>query len=154
MKKMMLSGTTLVELLVVMIVSGILFLLVFDGLNIVERYGRILNGKLSEKSGLLYSHQLLETLLERTDSVRKNEHELLLYNGGIPFEKMRVDSSRSLLYTESYTDPLFTGLVDLKLHPLSEESALIDSFYLSISIGRDTITLDYGLPFNNSYDTR
>lgn len=140
------SGTTLTEMLVVMIITGILFLLIFDGLNIVNKYKRILNNKLNQKSEILNGHQVLEVLLEKTDSMRKNENEILLFNAGVAFGHLAIDSTRILFYeNEEHIDTLFTNLIDIRYHSLSEESPLIDSIFLSVPIGRDTIQLSYGL---------
>ncbi len=141
-----LGGTTIVELLVVMIVSGILFLLLFDGLRIVQQYGRILDRKLTHKSGLLYSHQVLEILLEKTDSIRRNGNELLFYtNRAVEAERMSIDSAYIVLYGEGFADTLFAGLLDVGVHPVSSHSSLIDSLFVSVRLGSDTLQLDYGL---------
>lgn len=141
-----LRGTTMAELLVVMIVSGILFLLLFDGLSIVQQYGRILDKKLFEKSGLLYSHQVFEALLEKTDSIRRNENELCLYmSEGSDIERLYMDSACILFHKTECTDTLFTGLINIELHAADSHSSLIDSLFLSVRIGKDTVRLEYGL---------
>ncbi len=153
-----LSANTIAELLVVMIVSGILFLLLFDGLDIVRRYGHILDRQLSAKSGLLYSHQVLETLFERTDSISLNEQELLFYSSNAQeAERVYLDSACVLLCRPDYTDTLFAGLVQVEPHG---DSPSIDSLFVYVRIGVDTVRLEYGLPalhhlvsnsFNDSY---
>lgn len=150
--KKKLSGTTIPELLVVMIVSGILFVLVFDGLSIVQRYGKILERKFTEKSTLLYSHQVLEALLEKTDSIRREENHLFLYKSNdIMVHRLDVDSTHILYEEAGFTDTLFTNLILVEFYPKSLTSSLIDSLSLFVRVGKDTIKLDYTIDM--PYDT-
>jgi len=140
------SGFTLVEMLVVMILSGILFLLLFDGLNIVNGYGRLARERLNEKSELLNGHQTLELILEKTDSIRKDKNELLLFNSGANVAHLIIDSTRIVFYENpDQIDTLFSNLVDIKFHSLPEKPMSVDSIFLSLLIGRDTLKLNYGL---------
>lgn len=142
-----LRGMTMPELLIVMIVSGIVFLLVFDGLSIIQRYEYLLDRKLSANSGLLYSHQVLETILENTDSIRKTDNTLLLYMSNDPvIQYLEIDTSCILLRREEYTDTLFSKLTDITFHPISAGSAWVDSLSIFMPIGKDTVILDYGIP--------
>lgn len=142
-----LRSMTIPELLVVMIVSGIVFLLIFDGLSIIQRYGYLLDRKLTANSGLLYSHQVLGTVLDKTDSIHWSENTLLLYISNDPvIHHLELDSSCILFRREEYTDTLFAGLTDIVLHPISPGSLWVDSLHLFIPIGKDTVILDYGIP--------
>jgi len=144
--KRKLHGMTMPELLVVMIVSGIVFLLVFDGLSIIQRYGYLLDQKLTAHSRLLYSHQALETILDKTDSIYWSDNTLLLYMGNDPaILHLEMDSSYILFREKEHTDTLFAGLISVILHPISDESLWIDSLRLSMPIGKDTVILDYGI---------
>ena len=74
------KGTTLPEILIVIILSGILFLILFEGMNIVNRYNYMLKDRLIKKNELFYSHSTLELILEETDSIRKaKEDDILLF---------------------------------------------------------------------------
>ena len=141
-----LKGTTMVELLVVMIVSGIIFLLLFDGLNLIQRYNRMLNTSLSEKSALLYSHQTMEILLNRADSVRKNDSELLFFSEGVNFNTLSIDSLYiTTLSEDDYRDTIFANYLTFEIHMIEMYPQLIDSIHVTLFISRDTVTLDYGL---------
>lgn len=48
-----LAASTLVEMLIVIIVSGILFIALFDGVNLVRRYTNRLNKTLAAGNSLL-----------------------------------------------------------------------------------------------------
>jgi prepilin-type N-terminal cleavage/methylation domain-containing protein len=141
------NGFTLPELLVVMILSGILFLFLFDGLDIINRYGRMTRDKLNKKIELLDGHQALELILEKTDSIRRNNNELILFNSGKNVTRLVVDSTRILLYSNSDdADTLFNNLIGIKYHSLSKDTTSIDSISLFLLMGRDTLKLDYGIP--------
>ena len=141
-----LRGTTIVELLVVMIVSGIVFLLLFDGLSIIQRYNGMLNTRLKEESSLLYSHQTIETLIHRSDSIRQSNYNLLLFSGGVNFETLSIDSTCITVFSEEdYSDTLFTNYISLQTHPIGNRPNLIDSLHITVLIDRDTVTLDYGI---------
>lgn len=143
--KYCLSGSTLIELLIVMIVSGILFLMLFDSLHIVHRFGNALTDKISRKSTLLYSHQLMEALFEKTDSIRKEDDKLLFYTYGSSQCSLTVDSLQLILSDKNGNDTLFVDLKGLSTHALEETSSLIDSIHIVTMLGTDTIKLDYGL---------
>ena len=141
-----LRGTTIVELLVVMIVSGIVFLLLFDGLSIIHRYNGMLNTRLKEGSSLLYSHQTIETLILRSDSIRQNNYELLLFSSGVNFETLNIDSTAITVFSEEgYIDTLFKNYLSLQMHSIVNRPNLIDSLHITVLIDRDTVTLDYGI---------
>ncbi|MDR0961937.1 MAG: hypothetical protein LBM62_05190 [Mediterranea sp.] len=131
------------ELLVVMIVTGILFLLVFDGLGIIHRYNHILTERLWQKSHLLYSHQTLESLLEKSDSLCLYDHRLWVYTDGVTRQSLAVDSTYMVLHSDETADTLFKGLLDLRLYPANEDTRLIDSLIIELSIRKDTIRLHY-----------
>ena len=64
-----LAASTLVEMLIVIIVSGILFIALFDGVNLVRRYTNRLNKTLAAGNSLLDSYQQLDHLFLSCDSV-------------------------------------------------------------------------------------
>lgn len=141
-------GTTLVEILVVMIISGIVFLLLFDGLNIINQYSHLVNRKINQKLDLLYGHQNLELILEQTDSMQMENGQLLLY-GTNKLSFLTIDSAAIVLLDEDRNaDTLFNNITDVHIHSLTDNKSLVDSIYLSVAINNDTIQLKYGLPIN------
>ncbi len=148
-----LSGVTLTEILVVMILSGILFLFLFDGLNIINTYGQLTRGKLEGKIELLNGHHTLNLLLEKTDSIKKEGSDLLLLNSEMEITRIITDSNLLILYRDAdHMDTLFTHLKSIKSHILSDNTQSVDSIYVSLLIGRDTLLLSYGLPPNNGFN--
>ncbi len=142
------KGVTLTEVLVVMILTGILFLLLFDGVTIVNTYGRLVYKKLGFQVELLDGHQTLELLLEKADSIiRQDEGELLLFRPQAGATRILTDGTNLVLYRDSSsTDTIFTGLSAVRFHLQSEERQSVDSIFLSLPAGRDTLQLEYGLP--------
>ena len=144
--KAKLKGTTIVELLVVMIISGIVFLLIFDGLNLIQRYNGMLNTRLKEKSSLLYSHQTIETLINRSDSIRQDNYNLLLFSEGLNFGTLNIDSTCIVVFSEEgYRDTLFAGYLSLQMSQVEKHPNLIDSLCITVLVNRDTVALDYGI---------
>lgn len=143
-----LSGSTLVEILVVMIVSGILFLMVFDGLSIIQQYGGLLNRKLMQKSALLHTHLTIELLMERSDSIRKVDGKVMFYTHATDTSDycLIVDSTNLLLYRDAYIDTLYSNLIKMDFHFLAQKNGLVDSIFILIKPGKDAIQLSYGLP--------
>ncbi|MGV8094881.1 MAG: hypothetical protein AB2L24_23765 [Mangrovibacterium sp.] len=133
------------ELLVVMIISGIVFLLVFDGLHLLEQYQKHVSKKLTERSGLLQSHQILEASFEVTDSIRKDHDNLYLFSKGEVTKTLRMEKSFLTLHAAGRTDTLFDHLVVAYVRPDSH-SVSVDSVLISVIIDKDTVVLDYGLP--------
>lgn len=147
-----LPGVTLTEILVVMILSGILFLFLFDGLNIINTYGQLTRGKLEGKIELLNGHHTLDLLLEKTDSIKKEGNDLLLFNSEMKITRIITDSNLLILYRNTeHMDTLFTHLTAIKCHTLSDNTQSVDSIYLSLLVGRDTLHLNYGLAPNYGF---
>lgn len=147
-----LPAFTVAELLVVMLVGGIVFLIVFEGLNIVRQYSSLINRKLMEKTTLICGHQTLEILMEQSDSIRKNDQGIFFYSAAsAEIENyLVVDSANILLYRGSASDILFPNPIRVNFCFLNEETGLIDSIFIAVKAGRDTLRFDYGLsPLHN-----
>lgn len=143
---MTLSGNTMIELLIVMIISGIVFLMAFEGLDIIRKYGALLNRRLTSESTLLYSHQTLEILITESDSIRKNNQELFFYSDNTVTKRLIVAPERSiLLCQDSVTDELFPQLLYADYHLLNDSTDLVDSIFVTVKLGKDTLRFDYGL---------
>lgn len=141
------KGTTLPEVLIVIIISGILFLLLFDGMNIVNKYNRILRNRLIAKNDLFYSHSTLELIMEETDSIRKaDEEDMLLFfrTGEIKHTLLLKHEGFQVLYKE-LQDTIFINNVSWDLHFVDEKKNEIDSIIVITPIDNDTLTLKYGL---------
>lgn len=142
-----LPAFTMAELLIVMLVGGIVFLMVFEGLNIVRQYSNLINRKLMEKTILLCGHQTLEILMEHCDSIRKNDSRIIFYSNAPDTAEncLVIDSTNILLYRGTSSDILFPNPILVDFHFLNEETSLIDSIFIAVRSGKDTLRFDYGL---------
>lgn len=142
-----LKGTTLPEVLIVIILSGIIFLVLFEGMNIVNRYNHMLKNRLIMKNELSYSHSTLELIMEETDSIRKaDEDDMLLFykTGEIRYTLLLNNEGLQILYKE-LQDTIFTNNLNWELHYIDEKKHEIDSIIVIVPIDNDTLTLKYGL---------
>lgn len=142
-----LSAFTVAELLIVMLVAGIVFLMAFEGLSIIRQYSHLINRKLMEKTTLLCGHQTLEILMEQSDSIRKNDQGIIFYSE--VFNNIDnwlvIDSTNISLHRGNTIDILFPNPVHIDYHFLNEESGLVDSIFIAVKSGKDTLQFDYGL---------
>lgn len=142
-----LPAFTVAEILIVMIVTGIVFLMAFEGLNIVRKYSGFINRKLMEKSTLLGGHQMFEVLMEQSDSIRKNDQGLIFYSDVMDSTEacLVIDSANISLYRGSDVDILFPNPVSVDYRFLNEKTDLIDSIFIAVKCGKDTLRFNYGL---------
>lgn len=142
------QGTTLPELLIVMILSGILFLLLFDGLNMINKYNRMLSNRLWLKNELLYSHSVFEQLMEDTDSIQgsKDDDKLFLfYKNGEVKRTLVLDSGGFSISYRELKDTIFIHNVGWEMRYPDKHESLIDSIIVKAPVDNDTLTLGYGL---------
>lgn len=143
-----LPAFTMAELLIVMLIGGIVFLMVFEGLNIVRQYSNLINRKLTEKTTLLLGHQTLEILMEQSDSIRKSNQGIIFYSdvSDTAENYLAIDSTNIIiLYRGTTSDILFPNLVCIDYGFLNEKTDLVDSIFITVKSGKDTIRFDYGL---------
>lgn len=146
-------ATTLPELLIVIILSGILFLLAFEGMNIVNKYNLMFKDRLLAKNELFYSHSVLELLMEDTDSIRKSDEEniLLFYKTGEVKRMLSLDSCGFCISYGELRDTIFSRDINWELHFKDEKEYDVDSIIIKACIDDDTLTLEYGLPFTYNF---
>lgn len=144
-----LKANTLVELLLTMIISGIIFLLVFDGVDIIRRFSNTVNKQISAGQTMLYGHRFMEHLMENADSVLERGDRLLFYRGGAVADSVIIGDSFFILETRGITDTLFTDYISYHISTSLEYAGHIDSLFINYAgNGRDSIRLEYALPFN------
>lgn len=112
------AASTLVEMLIVIIVSGILFIALFDGVNLVRRYTNRLNKMLAAGNSLLDSYQQLDHLFLSCDSVTASTGIFCFYKGG---ERLALVVHRDslLVCTRSIgVDTLFREVEEIRIVPV------------------------------------
>ena len=121
------AASSLVEILIVIIVSGILFIALFDGVNLVRRYTNRLNKMLAAGNSLLDSHQQLDHLFLSCDSVTASTGIFCFYKGG---ERLALVEHRDslLVCTRSIgVDTLFREVEEIRIVPVWNIPVLVDS---------------------------
>ena len=125
--KSKLPAFTLIEMLIVIILAGILFLVLFDGLGLVKRYMVRMKQTVFHRRDLLDSYRYLEGLFQRCDSVKlKNGNEFYFY-----WEnelKSIAGIKDSLMYANSHeiTDTLLRKVIGFKVR-IKESAGSVDS---------------------------
>lgn len=141
-----LKASTLVELLITMVVSGIIFLLVFDGVGIIKQFSQSVNKRIEAGQTLLYSHQFMEHLMETADSVVNRDNILLFYTKGVVSDTLTVGDSFFVLESRGMADILFVGHAGYRIIPIPDTSH-VDSLHIHCVVNaKDTIWLEYGQP--------
>lgn len=139
----------MIELLLTMIISGIIFLLVFDGVEIIKKFSFSVNKRIMVNQTTLYSHQFMEHLMENADSVIERDHKLLFYREGVVSESVTIGHSSFILESRGVTDTLFAGYIDYRITSLLDNENHIDSLFINCILNtKDSIWLEYGLPSN------
>jgi len=143
----------MIELLVTMIISGIIFLLVFDGVEIIKKFSLSVNKRITVNQTTLYSHQFMEHLMENADSVIERDHRLLFYREGFASDSVTIGQSAFILESRGVTDTLFAGYIDYRNTSLLDNTNHIDSLFINCVLNtKDSVWLEYGLPYNrNAY---
>lgn len=77
-----LHAMTLSEVLIMMIVSGIVFLSVMDGIRMFRNYMTGVAGRITENSDFYDSYYRLESLVTNADSVSYENDKMDIYNHG------------------------------------------------------------------------
>lgn len=132
-----------------MIISGIIFLLVFDGVDIIKRFSYIVNNRISANQTVLYSHQFMEHLVENADSIARSGDKLLFYRESMVSDSVTIGDTSFILESRGLTDTLFAGYIDYRTSSLLDHAGRIDSLFINCVVNkRDTIWLEYGLPSN------
>lgn len=108
---MNLKASTLAEMMVVMIISGIIIGLLFDGVNIFRKYSNIITTHFLASNKLLTTSSHLTSLIENSDSL-KQEQEIIIYRKGAIFSEIRL--SDSLLIINNDTLPLKVNEIEVK----------------------------------------
>lgn len=143
------KASTITELLLTMIISGVIFLLVFDGVEIIKRFSHMVNNRIKVNHNALYSHQTMEYLVENADSITLRSNNLVFYRNNSRIDSVIVDESSFKLKSSAMPDILFEGYLGYRVTSVEGQTELIDSIFINYIVNaRDTIWLEYSLPYN------
>jgi hypothetical protein len=141
-QKRKLRASTLTELLVVMILSGIVLLSVFDGLSLFEKLFRRFSGELDASMARMEGFYRLESLFDGADSIRREAETFLFYREGEPWKELSVSDSLLVVSQDDLgEDTLLRRISAWRTIPDAESAGWIDSLILI----HDTTTLRFGM---------
>ncbi|WP_418449963.1 hypothetical protein [Alistipes sp.] len=109
-----LRGTTLVETLVMMLVAGIVFLAVMDGLTLFTRLQTPRAEALLTGGRQRYGYFRLEALVSGADSILTGRDRLEVYCGG-RLSELSVRDSALVYRVVEFRDTLLTGVAGMGL---------------------------------------
>lgn len=127
-----LQASTISELLVLMIISGIILISVFNGFDSFQVIrSRITNG-LNNRMAYIEGYYEMENIISLTDSIISHGEILELFRSGEKWIHIAVSDSLLLLYDEpsSYKDTLMKHVSGYSLYPNGERENLIDSLHI------------------------
>ncbi|HJF69162.1 MAG TPA: type II secretion system GspH family protein [Butyricimonas virosa] len=148
------AASTLVEMLIVIIVSGILFIALFDGVNLVRRYTNRLNKMLAAGNSLLDSYQQLDHLFLSCDSVTASTGIFCFYKGG---ERLALVEHRDslLVCTRSIgVDTLFREVEEIRIVPVWNIPVLVDSLGVRFRARGKSCYFEFGRAWRTENERR
>ena len=140
------SASTLPELLVLMILCGILFLCVMDGMQLIASSVRSITQRITQRSQLYVNYHRIEGLIARADSLHSQSGKLEIYSQGDPFAILERRDSLLLVQLNKRIDTCFTSLIDWDTLSASDPWAPrgIDSLKIHLRTPADSvITLSF-----------
>lgn len=131
-----LRGSTLVETLVMMLVAGVVFLAVMDGLTLFTRLQTRRAGVLLENGRRRDGYFRIESLSAQADSIRTGRDGLEIYRGG-RLSLLSLGDSALVYRTGEFRDTLLAGVAGLRLSgsdPDTLEVALAEGLALRFPV--------------------
>ncbi len=142
--EMKLRASTLVETLVMMIVAGMVFLLVTEGLGMFKRLQGRLIAAMESDGRIREGVYRLESLAESADSMKRAGTGVIVYRNGA--ETMLRLSDSVLIYSrDDFVDTIMTGVERLK-HAEYDDGP--DTLKVTIRKAERTFTARFGIRQN------
>lgn len=141
------SASTLPELLVLMILCGIVFLGVMDGMRLVDSFVRSLTERIGQNSDFYAHYDRLEGLIATADSLHSRDGLLDIYRRGSVYATLRRRDSLLIVRMDSRTDTLFTTLIRWDTLPGSDpwDVSGIDTLSIGLQTPHDSVVdLSFG----------
>lgn len=120
-------------MLVVMIISGIVIGLAFEGVDLFRKYSRKITNEIVKSNDLLNQYLSLNTIIGRSDSLTFDKEVVRLHRKGSVFGELYVEDSSLLVNLSNTIDtlPIKVASIDVKLGTLTD----------TLIIEKETITL-------------
>lgn len=120
-------------MLIVMIISGIVIGLAFEGVDLFRKYSRKITNEIVKSNDLLNQYLSLNTIIGRSDSLTFDKEVVRLHRKGSVFGELYVEDSSLLVNLSNTIDtlPIKVASIDVKLGTLTD----------TLIIETETITL-------------
>jgi CheY-like chemotaxis protein len=127
-----------------MIIAGVVFLAVMDGLMLFNRYAQRKTAEIADNMRLYEGYSRLRHLAATSDSVSAGEAAITLWRRGEGFAELAESDSLLIARAGAMTDTLMPGVSGLRVCESSVRTDT-DSICLSVAIPPDG-KLDISLP--------
>lgn len=146
-----LSASTLSEMMVVMVLSSILLLSLFEGFSMFGKWVKGAEKRLSGSVGIYRNYVLLESLFRASDSLKGAVPEMEFYRHGEVRAILKIDDSLMVVKVgEGKSDTLFSKLSRLRIVADESSPDRIDT----LQFLNDATALQFGLSYNPEKITR
>lgn len=140
-----LMASTLVEVLILMILSGIVFLSVMDGLGLLRRFLDRTSQRIAGHTEQYAGYFRTVDLAEDSDSLfAENERSVALYRRGGIHARLSLADSALIVRQDERSDTLLRGVVRLRTAPDIGSGGRIDTLIVELRTEQDSI-LSIGL---------
>ena len=87
-----------------------------------------------------------ELLIEKSDSIQYENGAVIFHSTQNKVQRLVADADGvMLLHQDTVVDRLFPQLLSMDCHLLNDSTYRVDSIFITVKSGRDTLRLDYGL---------
>lgn len=139
-KKIRISAFTIAEMLVVMIISGILFLCLFNATELAERYMSGLNTKFYSEQQLLDGFYRMDQLFQQSDSIKEIDKMFHFYQSDSCCATVGLIDSTLFCNKNIFTDTLFRRVISLEI-----KETHLDSLKIKLKHKDKLLIFDFGL---------
>ncbi len=144
-KHRQLPAWTLPELLLVMILTGLLFLSVLDGLDLIKRFMFRLQQETRYVYKLQKNWELLDRILTETDSIVAENPDFFLYRKGQEWTSLHREGQYLICRKEEKTDTLLTSVMEVRLVRTEDKKQAEDSLFVTLTAGGQVHSFAFGL---------
>lgn len=144
-KSRRLPAWTLPELLLVMVLTGILFLAALDGLDLLKRLMLRLQRETRYAYVLQKNWELLDRIVMETDSIIPENNVFLLYREGREWIRLQRDGEYLICRKEERRDTLFSTVTNVRLVQAEDKQHAGDSLFVMLTAGGRVYPLAFGL---------
>ena len=140
---MYIRGSTMVELLVLMIVAGIVFLAVIDGMTLGQRYFDIVAENIDYGQTQYEGYCRIEALINQADSVTCTDEEVTIWMISGTSARLRIEDSSLLVEVDMVRDTLLHHVAWGRNVWSQDESVRIDTLHILVHSTNGLVALHF-----------